>query len=216
MDLTQVYSVLLLLTDRYMYFHMININIAFLSIYELPALVCQSFNTHMTILYSVYYPLILIIRNNNALLSFCMNSMIKHNVLLYKLTLMLLSYNSKIYELVIAQGYISYLANGVCCETVGYMKNILDAVKPKKPTAIPKMLMLIVKYYINLVNIFVKQHCFNYCVSFTKFSGDICILCRKTAPFFQVIYSGPVYVKQYIWGVVIASIGLSTLVDCGG
>ena len=102
MDLTQVYSVLLLLTDRYMYFHMININIAFLSIYELPALVCQSFNTHMTILYSAYYPLILIIRNNNAPLSFCMNSMTQHNVLLYKLTLMLLSYNSKIYELVIA------------------------------------------------------------------------------------------------------------------
>ena len=86
----------------------------------------------------------------------------------------------------------------MCCETVGYMKNILDAVKPKKPTAIPKMLMLIVKYYINLVNIFVKQHCFNYCASFTKFSGDICILCKTTALLFQVRYSGLVYVKQYI------------------
>merc|ERR1711872_563388 len=79
------------------------------------------------------------------------------------------------------------------------IKVILDTIKSMGLTAIYKILMLVNrKFNCNIVNIIVEQICLNYCVSFPKFSGNICILCRKTAPFVQVIYSGPVYVKQCI------------------
>ena len=122
---------------------------------------------------------------------------------------MLSSSNSKIYEYGCEQRFKPYLAPGVCLMTDKYtinsyqnskqLKVILHAVKSMGPTAIYKILILDNwKYNYNMVIIIVEQHCSSYCVSFTKFSGNICILCRKTAPFFQIMYSGPVNVKQYI------------------
>ena len=192
-----------------MYFQYICNNIAILSNHRLPAIAWISFNTHMTMLYNAYHPLLLFIRNVKALLSSYVNSETLHIVMLYNLTLMLSSSNSKIYEYEREQRFKPYKATGVCLMTDQFTINsyqnskqfkvILDAVKSMRPTAIYKIIMLYNwKSIFIMVNIIVEQHCSSYCVSLTKFSGNICILCRKTAPFFQIIYSGPVNVKQYI------------------
>ena len=192
-----------------MYFPYISNNIVILSNHGLPAIAWISFNTHMTMLYNAYHPLLLFIRNVTVLLSYYVNSETLHIVMLYNLTLMLSSSNSKIYEYGCGQRFDPYKATRVCLMTDKYTINsyqngkqlrvILHAVKSMRPTAIYKILILDNwKYNYNMVIIIVEQHCSSYCVSFTKFSGNICILCRKTVPFVQVIYSGPVYVKQYM------------------